>query len=297
MKTAQKSIFQLATICICILICAACGSPADVEEEKKEYPALIEIATADELQAFFEEGGAGARLMTDIDMKDGMLKLTKERGAVKLEGGNHALRGVGACVIRLEDGCSLQVSDLHIASEQIGIGFLGDGTLYAKGLTIDAADNAIQAAGALLIQAGSELQLTAKEGSGIDSVGLHLEEDCAISITGKEFAVNTKRGDIILDKNAKVTGEAHGDNTVKTEGMLILGENAQLIVKNLGDHNAAMVGTLQADPSATLDAEGGANGLGLFIVELYQDVTLHGRSTPGARVEAGKGTVVFSAAG
>ncbi|HWR22789.1 MAG TPA: hypothetical protein VN366_04855 [Feifaniaceae bacterium] len=282
-----------AALCLAfVLLLSGCASNPAAKEEAPGSVSKNEITSARELLDFFESGGPSARLKADIDLEDAMLKLTAARGPVEIIGGGHTVSGSAPCVIRLEDGCSIALNGISIAARQTGLGLLGSGTVFAEDTSITAQSNAIQAAGALTIAQESSLTLSGG-GSGIVSLGLNLQQDGALNVSAVSFAVATGRGDITLYPRAALTCEAAGDNAVKTDGTLILMEDAVFTASNTGEHNGAKVGALQAERSATLNAKGGENGAGLFVVELYEDIALKGGSSPELKTEAGKGRLTF----
>lgn len=276
------------------LLLSGCAANIATQEEALEPTKTNEITTARELEEFFESGGAYAELKADIDMEDTMLKLTLARGPVELNGNGHTITGSAPCVIRMEDGCSIALNGVTISAKQTGIGLLGGGTVSGANSVIAAKLNAIQAAGALTIAKESALTLSG-EGSGIQALGVSILEDSALTVSAVTTAISTGRGDLTLHPRSRVFCEASGDNAVKVDGALVLMEEAALEAVNTGEHNGARIGSLQADKSAMLNAKGGENGAGLFVVELYEDITLKGSSTPDLKIEVGKGKLTFDA--
>jgi len=291
----MKAVFAFCLICVLFLSgCARRGGESVSPESTVTASSVIGIGitSAAELAAFLQEGGKSAQLAADIDMGDTMLTLAAERGGVELIGGGHVIRGNAPCVIRLEDGCSLTLSDVAVEAGQTGLGLLGGGSLGGE-FSVTAGMNAIQAAGAVTVATGSSLTLRAEAGSGIACAGLTLEEKAKLGVSASAFALSTGRGDFTLRQGARAVCEASGDSAVKTDGTLILERDAYLEAVNTGEHNGAEVGSLIAVSDATLKAKGGQNGVGLFVVELRADVALKGSSKPELRVEAGRGTVSF----
>lgn len=284
---------KLAVLCLFLgLLLSGCAADTAAPEEALQPAEQSEIATARELLDFFGSGGSSARLAADIDMEDTMLKLTAARGSIEIIGDGHTIAGSAPCVIRLEDGCSITLNSVSISARQTGLGLLGSGTVSAADTVITSEVNAIQAAGALTVTSGSSLTLSGN-GNGIVALGLNLQQDSTLDITAVSTAISTGRGDLTLYPRAIVSCEASGDNAVKVDGTLVMMEEAALTANNTGEHNGARIGALQADKSATLNAKGGVNGAGVFVVELYEDVTLKGASTPDVKIEAGKGKLIF----
>ncbi len=276
------------------LLLSGCAANTPAGEEALQPAEKNEVTTALELQEFFESGGSYAQLKADINMEDTMLKLTSARGPVELIGNGYTIAGSAPCVIRMEDGCSIALNGVTVSAKQTGIGLLGGGTISAADSVISAKLNAIQAVGALTIAKESSLTLSG-EGSGILALGVSILEDSALTVSAVTTAITTGRGDLTLYPRAKISCEAAGDNAVKVDGTLVLMEEAALDAANTGEHNGARIGSLQAKESATLNAKGGVNGAGLFVVELYEDITLRGFSTPDLKIEAGKGNLTFDA--
>ncbi len=276
------------------LLLSGCAANTAAGEEALQPAEKNEVTTALELQEFFESGGSYAQLKADINMEDTMLKLTSARGPVELIGNGYTIAGSAPCVIRMEDGCSIALNSVTVSAKQTGIGLLGGGTISAADSVISAKLNAIQAAGALTIAKESSLTLSG-EGSGILALGVSILEDSALTVSAVTTAITTGRGDLTLYPRAKISCEAAGDNVVKVDGTLVLMEDTVLDAANTGEHNGARIGSLQAKESATLNAKGGVNGAGLFVVELYEDITLRGFSTPDLKIEAGKGNLTFDA--
>lgn len=277
-----------------LLIMAGCTPPQKGQPDEGQSPEVTDISTARELEQFFMEGGAVAQLNADIELGGVMLKLEQGRGQVTLQGNGHTVTGDAPCVIRLDNGCSITLQAVTISAHKTGIGLLGGGEIAARDVTINARGDAIQAADALCVTAGSTLSLFSSEGSGIVCAGFTLQEQAEVVIKSEVFAISAGRGDIVIEKNAKAECEARGDNAVKTDSALALHEGSRFIASNTGEHNAAKIGTLEAVPEATLQLKGGMNGVGLFIVEQYETIALKGFCTPEVRVEIGKGEVLFS---
>lgn len=294
MKKIRFKIDILVCVTLLILLLAGCNAASQEEQPGEDRLAdSASIQTAQELEMFFKEGGAQAQLHADIELGGIMLKLEQGRGRITLQGNGHTITGDAPCLIRLDQDGSIALQSITLNAHKTGLGLLGSGEITAQDCVINARGDAIQAAGALCITAGSSLALNSNEGSGILSAGLALEDGGTLTISGEVYAISVGRGTIVIEKNAKATCEARGDNAVKTDNAMVLFEGSQFTAKNTGEHNAARIGTLEAAPSAILKLTGGINGIGLFVVEQYEDVTLHGFSTPEVRVEIGKGEISF----
>ncbi len=285
------------SIALCLLLgllFSGCTTRSATMEEPLQLTGEQEVSSASEMEAFFLSGGRSVRLGADIDMGDTMLKLAASRGPVEIIGNGHSISASAPCVIRLEDGCAITLAGVTVLAGQTGIGLLGSGTLTATDTKISANINAIQAAGSLTLDtAAGMLTLNAQEGSGISALGISCKQNSTLEITAAVAAISTGRGDLTLHPGAKVSCSAAGDNVVKTGGTLVLMEDSVLETTNTGEHNGARIGALSADQSATLHVKGGVNGVGLFVVELYDDVTLKGASVPELKIETGKGKLTF----
>ncbi len=286
---------KLVALCLFLgLLFSSCAAPSATADEALQSAEESELTSARELFDFFESGGSSVRLGADIDIEDAMLKLTSSRTPVEIIGNGHTISGSAPCVIRLEDGCSITLNGVTIVGQQTGIGLLGNGTVAAVDADVSAQVNAIQAAGTLTVASASSLTLSGGEG-GIVALGVCLQQDSVLSVTASSAAISTGRGDLMLYPRVRVSCEASGSNAVETGGTLILMEESVLTANNTGEHNGVRAGYLQASKGATLNAKGGINGAGLFVVELYEDITLKGASTPDVKIEAGKGKLTFEA--
>ena len=290
---SSKSLLLLLC-CIGLLLtgCSASAPQKHIDEDALDLGAGETISSAQELLAFFEHGGTVGRLSSDIDLGEEMLKLSAQRGGVEIDGDGHTLSSNAACVVRLEDGAELALYDITVSAAQSGIGFLGDGMLLGE-FQIMAQANALHGEGAITIGSGSDISLTAQTGSGVLCVGFTLEEDSKVAVEAAIFGLSAGKGDIWLQKNSGLECAAQGDNVVKNDGMLRMEQGASFQSTNTGDHNAAKVGMLEIDPAATVALKGGDSGVGLFVVEQFDDITIHGSCTPEVRVEVGKGQVAF----
>ncbi|MDR1620737.1 MAG: hypothetical protein LBS18_08775 [Clostridiales bacterium] len=277
-----------------VLLVTAAGCAAGRLEDPREDESRAQITSAGALAAFFENGGGFAVLASDIDMGDVMIKITAQNSGAVIDGGGHTLFGGAPCVLRLDDNTRITLQNIDIQAEKIAVGMLGSGEITADGCRLTAVEDAIHAAKTVTLAAGSELYITSSEGSGIVGLGFEAMRQSYVAIEARMAAISTKRGDITLQADAVAVCKAAGDNTIKTEAVLRLWEKSRLTAGNTSAHNAAKAGALAATPSSTLELTGGADGVGLFIVEQTVDVALKGFCTPEVRIEAGAGTITFS---
>jgi hypothetical protein len=70
-------------------------------------------------------------------------------------------------------------------------------------------------------------------------------------------------------------------------------DGAAITVVNSGEFNGAEVGELEIEGDVTVNMTGGTKGVGLFVVDLYDDFSVYGACKPEMRFENGKGSVAF----
>ena len=294
MKYIRQKVW-FAVFLLLLLVMAGCSQPAVEIEEAATMELQADenhIGTSEELIAFFHSGGEKAILNGNITLGDQMLTLTKERGSVSIEGNGYSILSSAACVVRLEDDAVLELNDVALVGEKRGLGFLGDGTVCGNG-SVQGREAALYAAGGVTIGQYSDFQFTAEEGAGILCEGLILEEGAKVNSTGVWYGVSAQHETVKLEADAQLICSGMGDNAFKVDGDLMMAEGSLLETTNLGAHNGAKIGTLEADLKATLVAKGGSSGIGLFVVEQHEDVVLRGSCEPEVRVEVGKGRITF----
>ncbi|MDL2235857.1 hypothetical protein LJC07_06910 [Christensenellaceae bacterium OttesenSCG-928-L17] len=288
---------RLSILCVVLLLlpvlCAGCG--AGQENGEPDTPQILEIQSAAELAAWFESGPTEARITNNIDMGGDMLTLRAGRGVLQLYGGGHTLSGNAPSLIRLEDGAGLYLEEITLEAKQIAVGLLGSGQLGGKSAAIHAALNAIHAAGALTIANGSTLSVSSEEGAGIFSVGLTVQKQAALTVSGSSCAIHTNEGDLVLESGATIACEAGGDHAVRTDDILQMDTGAVLTAINTNEYAAVRANSLAIAPGARMEATGGENGVGLFVVEQHEDIDVLGFSVPDASCENGRGSITFHA--
>ncbi|MDL2258497.1 hypothetical protein LJC42_05025 [Eubacteriales bacterium OttesenSCG-928-K08] len=291
-RVKNRRVRQLLTLLIAGLFLCGCNKNPSPDDEITTLDYAL-VGTVEELVAFFEDGPQKAQLTNNIDIKKEMLSLKSERGAVYIDGRNYTIKGAGSALIRLYEGGELHLSNITLDAQQIAIGLLADAKLGGENCTIKSQNAAIYAAKTLTIAKSSALSLYSSGGMGITCAGLILEQNASLSIEAQTVGVDADKEDITLNSNSSLVTTAKGDNIIHTNGTLTLGEGSILRSINSGDHNAALVGSLAAQPSATLELTGGLNGIGLFVVEQYEDVTVLGFCLPDVRISNGDGSVTF----
>lgn len=282
--------FILCAICF-LCACSDEATPPDGGDNSEIVGGAV-ISTAEECAAFFEGGALEARLLNDIDMGDLMLKLDDPSRTVTLNGGGHTIRGAASSVIRLADGCTLILNDVVIEAEQFALGLLGDGSAGGTDVALHATGNAVQAGGSITFLPNSVYTVVSETGSGITADGFFLGSGSRITVAAI-YAIRTGYHPIALAQNAQAVCEGTADNVLETEETLTLMEGAYLQVKNTGELNAVRAGAIAAEEGAKLEATGGRNGVGLFVVEQQQDVTLEGFSRSELKIESGDGSITF----
>ncbi len=278
---------------ICCLLLNGCSAKHELYYDTSLAVAPKIIANAYELEEFFSSTESKAELAANIDLKGRMLKLFSSRTPLELNGGGYTLYGSAPCLIRLDEGSFITLTNINIEADETGIGMLGSGSLMCTGVVIKGKAHAIQAAGEVKVLENSDLVLESEEGSGLTALGLEVMQNARLNSKAALAALSLGRDGLTLYKNAEVLCSAEGYNAVKTDGALVLGEGALFHAENTGEHNAAKVDSIKASAGARIEAKGGENGAGLFIMAQHEDIMLKGYCTPELRVETGRGTVVF----
>lgn len=289
---AYKVILPLA---VCMLLAAGCVS--EEEEARVELADPIggsSIVTGADLLAFLERGESNtATLSGDISLEQEMLRITKERDGLVINGNGFTLSGAGDCVIRLEDGCSVTLNDVVLHSGADAIGCLGDASIGGSGLSIVGLGNGIRAAGTVTIRSGSSIQSTATNGTGLIAAGLVVENGANIigqgPLGGGDIA-----GSILLEEGASLGAFTQENyNALKCDGTLTMLDGSSLTAENSGQYHGAEIRDLSVSGMVTIEAVGGDNSSGLFLFEQLNSITVLGHCTPAPRFESGKGSIEF----
>lgn len=286
----KKAIVVLLVLIISFTYFSGCAKTDPSVKEEEPYR---EVATAEELLHAVEDGNTRIRFTASIDLAKDMLKQQADMQSLSIDGNGHTLSGTGACVIRLEKGCVLDLQNITIVSEQDGIGILEDATVGGSNCIINAKMNALHAVGTIQIASDSELELNAEQGASIDCSSLKVLSHAKVQCVAQKQSIVTDRGNLYVFANAQLTCEANGYNVIKVGGTLSLKEGARVDITNTGDYNGGEIGTLETVGIATIVARGGDKGVGLFIAELPHDVEVKGSCKPQALYEAGDGELTF----
>ncbi len=294
----KKKVFLFYMLALMPLLCA-CGAGRGQAQAEDYHIDLSDpsqgIYTATDLIAFFESGeGDTAVLGGSIDLAGDMLKLTKRRGPMTIQGNGNSLTSGGDCVIRLEDGAALTLNDLTIVAGADGLGCLGDARLGGENCAIEALTNAVHCVGDLTVLQNSDLALTGTKGSGLIAQSVTLCAGARVTAVGTQSAVRTLQNDLTLSENAYMHAKTSTYYcALKCAGMLRMEDGAKLVVRNEGSYHGAEINGLMADGAVTIDADGGERGVGLFLFDLHEDIVVMGHCEAAARFESGNGSLTF----
>ncbi|MBE5785627.1 MAG: hypothetical protein E7330_07515 [Clostridiales bacterium] len=291
----MKRLLLLMLSALFVFAAAACTE--DVPEEHLDINDPQEgIFTTADLIAFFENGDANSvRLGASIDLGDALLSLSNERGPITVYGEGNTITGNGDCVIRLENGAALQLMDVEIVAGRSGIGCLGNAALSGN-VTITSVAHGIFGEGDITIGENSVFRLASNVGTGLSAKGLTLLKGSSLDATGSLGGLNIRGDELRLGEGVTVSAETKENyNALKCEGTLALEEGAKLSVINGGEYHGAEIHDLSVEGLATLEAVGGAKGVGVFLFEQEADVYLIGSCTPELRFEVGDGSITFVA--
>ena len=276
MQKISPFVYKLIVLlALCAMLLAGCAG--EEEEARVELADPIggsSIVTGADLLAFLERGESNtATLSGDISLEQEMLRITKERDGLVINGNGFTLSGAGDCVIRLEEGCSVTLNDVVIHSGADAIGCLGDASIGGSGLSIVGLGNGIRAAGTVTVLPNSDIQATATNGAGLIAALL---------------------GSILLKEGASLGAFTQENyNALKCDSTLTMLDGASLKVENSGHYHGAEIGALSVSGMVTIEATGGENSSGLFLFEQLDSITVLGHCTPAPRFESGKGSITF----
>lgn len=288
----RLSVVILALLLLCFA--GACDNAPDTPQEGLEASLGTLISTPEEFVHFLEGTQEVATLTGNITLGDEMLRLESGRSAVTVNGDGHMVTGTNACVLRMENGTSVTLNNTTIIGTLGGVGIMGDAAISGTNCSIRSDSNGIEATGKLTVGENSSLTVESKNGSAIVSAGVEIANNASVTAAGQQAGINAGRGDLHLMEHASVDCKGADYNALKTDGDLILDAMSTLSVMNTDTHNGAKVGALVADETATIQASGGEYGIGLFIVEQNEDVTLKGFCKPDVRYEMGSGRIHFN---
>lgn len=280
-----------------ILLFVAAGCTEDMPEEHLDINDPREgVFTSADLIDFFENGDTETvRLGASIDLGDALLCLSKERGPITVYGEGNTITGNGDCVIRLDDGASLQLADVEIVAGRSGIGCLGNARLSGN-IVIASVAHCVYSEGDLVIGENSALRLASNVGTGMIAKGLTLLKGSTLDAVGPLGGLNIRGDEMRLGEGVSVSAQTQDNyNALKCEGTLALEEGAKLSVTNSGEYHGAEIHDLSVEGVAQIEAVGGEKGVGMFLFEQEADVYLIGSCTPDLRFEVGDGSLTFVA--
>lgn len=295
-KAPSKRIRLMACAAFCGLLLAGCGG--GMEESRVDLADPIggsSIVTAADLLAFLERGESKkATLSADISLENEMLRITKERDGLTLDGNGFTLSGAGDCVIRLDEGCTVVLNDITIHGGADAIGCLGDASLGGSGARLIGVGNAVRAQGTVTVLPQSALTAEASIGAGVISSGLTLEEGARLTAEGPMGGISVSGGDIQVSGGGQLCAYTEENyNALKCGGTLTLEDGAKLVAENRGRYHGAEVTDLAVEGAVTIEAKGGETSSGLFLFEQLADITVVGSCSPKPRFESGKGSITF----
>ena len=204
------------------------------------------------------------------------------------------LDGMGECVIRLEDGCSLTLNNVTVYGGSDAIGCLGNAQLGGSNAVLKGVSNALQCNGTLRFMPGCGYEITGTNGYGILTKEMILDEAAAVSATGTLGGAEVANYDLTLATDS--TLKAYTDksyNALKCNGTLYMKDGSTLIVENSGPYQGASVAGLSIQGVVNIQAKGGKNATGLFLFEHTDNIFVVGGCEPAARFESGKGSITF----
>lgn len=292
----KKKIVLFSILLPLVFLCACSAEEQQAEDYHIDLSDPNEgIYTAADLIAFFEDGeGDTAVLGGSIDLAGEMLKLTKLRGPITMQGNGNSLTSGGDCVIRLEDGAALTLNDITVVAGADGLGCLGDAQIGGAGCTIEALTNAVHCVGGLTVMKDSDMLLSGTKGSGLIAESVTLSSGARVTATGTQSAVRTLKNDVTLSENAFLSATTSMYySALKCSGILRMQDGSKLVARNEGSYHGAEIKGLIVDGVVTIEADGGGHGVGLFLFDLHEDIVLMGHCEAAARFESGDGSLTF----
>lgn len=257
--------------------------------------AVYEVTSKEELVAFFEtEKMRSAKLLCDIAIGDTMLILPASRGAVMIDGGGFTLSGTGSCVLRVDENAEVILKDLTVIGSADALGALDQAVIGGENLVLQGGRHAISGVGRLYIAKDSTLTAIAESGCGISAAQLEIAAGCDITASGALAGVLSSHGSIVIAEQTQVYSESNGYHALKCTGQLLMKNGSLLEVQNIGEYNGAELGSMVVEGAVTIRAQGGEKGRGIFLSELYDDVSVSGFCDPAVRNETGDGKLLFA---
>ena len=284
----------LAALSLAALLWGCGGEPEQTKVELADPIGGSSIVTAADLVAFLEKGESNtAQLSADISLEGEMLRITKARDGLVIDGNGFTLSGAGDCVLRLDEGCSVTLNDITIHSGSDAIGCLGSASIGGTGARLIGVGNGIRAEGEVTILAGSSIECEANVGMGFTSSGLALQTGAGLLASGPMGGVNVS-GEISVESGGRLAAYTDENyNALKCGGTLTLEDGSTLIAENRGEYHGAEITALAVNGAVTIEAKGGKTFSGLFLFEQLQNIAVIGSCEPKARFESGKGSILF----
>ena len=291
----MKRVYIIIPILLAVLF-ASC-TPADDNVGKIDISDAVtgeSIATAKDLIEFAENGASStANIIADIELGSEMLKILSSRRQLVIEGNGHTITGDGDCLIRLDDGCALSMRNVSLVAGSDGLGFVGDGEIFADNVSIDAVAHGINAVGNIKIDSNTSMVVYASSGYGITAQGLDIGSDSMVAFEAQLGAVNITAEEMTLGERSTLTASSGAYNAIKCYNTLVMRDGSTLNVTNTSEYHGAEIQSLRVEGKVTIYAVGGGNGVGLFIAELREDIYVMGSCDPEPRYENGRGRVNF----
>ncbi|MBQ3551877.1 MAG: hypothetical protein IJA35_01780 [Clostridia bacterium] len=254
------------------------------------------ISTEAELIDFFLYGTEPeCTLSCDIDVKFNMLKLTKDRGHITINGGGYTISGSAECLIRMDDDTSLALNDIHLSSSAICIAIQGSGSIAATDLSIESEFNCFDVFQTLTLKKNSDLLATSTSGYGVAAAGFILENgvDAVIHSLSSASTVSVSHDGLLLTEGSSLTASGYGYNVLSCDSTVTLLDDSKLDVKNIGTYHACEIYSIYIEGTVEINAIGGENGVGIFIAMLTENYHVIGECTPDLRKEKGLGSIHF----
>lgn len=299
-KKLQHRVFSLPAaalaLSVALVLALACGCGArDPEGDQIDLsdPSAEGIVTAAQLLKALEEGADKLTLSASIDLGEDMLRLDRPGSSLTIEGGGFTISGNGDCIIRLEKGCSLTLTDVSLNAGSNAVGCLGDASISGDA-AIRAVAHAINAQGHVTVGEGSNFTVSSNVGCGVNAEGLRLERDARVLAEGALGGVNVTQDDIVLDAGSVLDSSTDENyNALKCEGTLVMLDGSKLVVRNNGDYHGAEISEIAVTGTVAIEATGGSKGVGLFLFALDENISVVGFCTPELRFEVGDGSMGF----
>lgn len=289
----HSRVYMALALLLALLAAAGCTRTPEVVDFSDPGSSGYVTSAAD-LEAFFASGESDSiSLAASIDVGGSMLVLTKERGHVTISGNGYSITGTGDCVIRLDEGASITLDRVEIRGSVDGIGMMGGNTVGGVASTVSGALNGVSSVSGVTVAAGSSLTFMGSDGSGIDASALVLESAAKVSATGGMCGALIGSGGVELGSAAELSAFSGDYNALRCPYTVTMREGSVLTVTNTGEYHGAEIGRLVPLGNVTVYATGGAKGVGLFLLELDEELSLKGYCEPAARSESGDGSIEF----